>query len=110
MFSLYPRIELNDLKLQQLQGLHSEDQRLYEDAAGKKEQLQRDLKTCQDQIKEMIVKFTEKKKDGSWCKNESGSDLKIPPMPAELQVKLITCFHESTIVFTKFYLFCFSAK
>ena len=106
MFSLYPRIELNDLKLQQLQGLYSEDQRLYEDALEKQKQLQRDLKTCQDQIKELVVKFTEKKKEASWCKNESG--LNIPPMPAELKVKLITCLHESTIVFTKFYLFCFS--
>ena len=108
MFSLYPRIELNDLKLQQLQGLYSEDQRLYEDALEKQKQLQRDLKTCQDQIAELVVKFTEKKKEASWCKNESG--LKIPPMPAELKVKLITCFHESTIVFTKFYLFCFSMR
>ena len=95
MFSLYPRIELNDLKLQQLQGLYSEDQRLYEDALGKKEQLQRDLKTCTDQIKELVVKFTQKKKEASWCKNEP--DLKIPPMPAELKVKLITCFHDSWI-------------
>ena len=108
MFSLYLRIELNDLKLQQLQGLYSEDQRLYEDALEKQKQLQRDLKTCQDQIAELVVKFTEKKKEASWCKNESG--LKIPPMPAELKVKLITCFHESTIVFTKFYLFCFSTR
>jgi len=77
------RIELNDLKLQQLQGLYSEDQRLYEDALEKKVQLQRDLKTCQDQIKELVVKFTEKKKEASWCKNES--DLKMPPMPAELK-------------------------
>ena len=84
MFSFYPRIELNDLKLQQLQGLYAEDQRLYEDALGKKDQLQQDLKTCQDQIKELIVKFTSKKKEASWCKNES--DLKIPQMPAELRV------------------------
>ena len=104
MFSLYPRIELNDLKLQQLQGLFSEDQRLLEDAEGKKEQFQRDLKTCQDQIAELVVKFNEKKTEASWFKNEPG--LKIPPMPAELKVKLITCFHESAIVFTKI-LFCF---
>ena len=108
MFSFHPRIELNDLKLQQLQGLYAEDQRLYEDASGKKEQLQRDLKTCRDQITELAVKFTQKKQEASWCKNEP--DLKITPMPAELQVKLITCFHESTIVFTKFHLFCFSTR
>ena len=109
MFSLYPRIELNDLKLQQLQGLYSEDQRLYEDALEKEKQLKRDLKTCQDQITELVVKFTEKKKEASWCNNKS-SDLKVPPMSAELKVKLISCFHESTIVFTKFYLFCFSTE
>ena len=103
MFSFYPRIELNDLKLQQLQGLFSEDQRLLEDAEGKKEQFQRDLKTCQDQIAELVVKFTAKKAEASWCKNESG--LKIPPMPEELKVKLITYFHESMTCFTKFYLF-----
>ena len=91
-----------------MQGLYSEDQRLLEDAQGKKDQLQRDLKTCQDQITEFVVKFNDKKTEASWCKNEPG--LKIPPMPAELKVKLITCFHESTIVFTKFYLFCFSTK
>ena len=82
--SLHSRIELNDLKLQQLQGLFSEDQRLLEDAEGKKEQFQRDLKACQDQIAELVVKFTAKKAEASWCKNESG--LKIPSMPAELKV------------------------
>ena len=75
---------MNDLELQQLQSLNSEDQKQYEDALVKRKTLQDNYENANHMYTELRSQFVEKQKSAKWCKENSNQI----QMPDELKQKV----------------------